>query len=176
MDIVADAVIPHPRPVVFAAYRDCLLDLVPYLPNIREIRVVSRTERGSEIDLVNEWKGGGDIPAVARGVLSESMLTWTDHATWFEQDFRVAWRTDIHAFPGAVASKGESRYIDLAGSTRLELRGHFTCDASKIAGVPRLLSKSIGGTVEKIMVTQIAKNAVEMARGVTKLLDARAAT
>lgn len=170
MELVADAVIPYPRPQVFATYRDCLAELAPYLPNIRAIKVVSRTERGDETDLVNEWTGGGDIPAVARSVLSESMLTWTDYATWFESDFHVDWRTDIHAFPGAVKSEGKNRYIEVPEGTRLEVRGHFTIDATKVPGVPRMFAKTVGATVEKFMVTQIQRNTLETVRGLTKLL------
>ena len=174
MELVADAVIPYPRPQVFATYRDCLAELAPYLPNIRAIKVVSRTERGDETDLVNEWTGGGDIPAVARSVLSETMLTWTDYATRFESDFRVEWRTDIHAFPGAVKSAGKNRYVVVPEGTRLEIRGHFTIDAAKVPGVPRLLAKSVGATIEKVMVAQIAKNTIETARGLAKLMTKQA--
>lgn len=174
MEIVADAVIPYPRPLVFATYRDNLPELVRYLPNIREIKVVSRVDRGAEVDLVNEWKGGGDIPSVARSVLRESMLTWTDHATWFEADHRVAWRTDVHAFPGAVKSEGENRFVEVPEGTRLSIRGAFTCDAARIPGVPRLLAGTVGGTIEKVMVAQIAKNAVEIARGVAQMIASRA--
>lgn len=170
MEIVADAVLAFPRPRVFATYRDRLVDLVPHLPNIRSITVTKRVDRGSEVDLVNEWVGGGDIPAVARSVLSESMLRWTDHATWFEGDFHVEWRTDIHAFPGAVKSEGKNRFFETPDGTRLEVRGHFTIDGAKIPGVPKIFAKSVASTVEKVMVSQIAKNTAETARGLAKLL------
>ena len=171
MEFLAEAVLPYPRPLVFATYRDGLAELVDFLPNIRSIKVISRSERPGEIDLVNEWEGGGEIPAVARSILTESMLRWTDHATWFERDFRVAWRTDIHAFPGAVKSAGENRFIAIAEGTRLEIRGEFSCDASKVPGVPRLLAKMVGGTVEKVMVGQIVKNTGETARGIARLIE-----
>jgi hypothetical protein len=170
MELLADAVIPYPRTRVFAAYRDGLVELARYLPNIRSIQRISCVERGDEIDLVNEWTGGGDIPAVARSILKESMLRWTDHATWFEREFRVLWRSDIHAFPGAVKTAGENHFIEIAAGTRLAIRGHFTCDASKIPGVPRLLAKPVSATIEKVMVGQIAKNTVETARGVARLI------
>jgi len=170
MEIVADAVVPYPRPRVFATYRDSLVELVPHLPNIRSIEVKKRVDRGGEVEFVNEWKGGGDIPAVARSVLSESMLSWTDYATWFESDFHVDWRTDIHAFPGAVKSEGKNRYIEVPEGTRLEVRGHFAIDATKVPGVPRMFAKTVGATVEKFMVTQIQRNTIETVRGLTKLL------
>jgi hypothetical protein len=174
MEILAETLIPYPRARVFETYRDSMADLAPYLPNIRAIKVLKRTERGDEIDLVNEWTGGGDIPAVARSVLSESMLTWTDYATWFQADFHVDWRTDIHAFPGAVTSSGKNRFIEVPEGTRFEIRGHFTIDAAKVPGVPRLLAKSIGATIEKVMVGQIQKNTIETARGIAKLLTKQA--
>lgn len=175
MEIVADAVIPFERPLVFATYRDSLPDLAAFLPNIREIKVTSRNDRGDEIDLVNEWKGGGDIPAMARSVLRESMLTWTDHATWFAADYRVEWRTDVHAFPKAVKSSGTNRFLEAPNGTRLSIRGQFICDAAQIPGVPRLLAKTVSSTIEKVMVAQIAKNALEIARGVEKSIAARRA-
>lgn len=173
MEIVADAVVPYPLPRVFATYRDGLAELVEHLPNIREIKVLSRTERGDEVDLVNEWKGGGDVPAVARSVLNESMLTWTDHATWFERDYRVAWRTDVHAFRRAVKSEGMNRFVAVPEGTQIQVRGEFKCDASKVSGVPRLLAGTVSSAIEKFMVAQIAKNAREIARGVAKVMASR---
>ncbi len=173
MEIHADAVIPFPRALVFATYRDGLAELTELMLNIVSIEVVSRSERPGEVDLVNDWTGGGDIPAVARSFLKESMLRWTDRATWFEADHRVAWRTDAHAFAHAIQSAGTNRFVEIPEGTRFELRGNLTCDASKIPGVPRLLAKTVGASIEKVMVGQIAKNATEMARGVAQLIAKR---
>lgn len=170
MDIRADVTIPFPRPQVFEAYRDRLPELTQFLPNIRDIRVIRREERGDEIDLVNEWTGGGDIPAAARAVLKESMLRWTDHATWRGAGFLVAWRTEVHAFPGAVMSSGENRFLDAPDGTLLTIRGSLVCDASKVPGVPRLLARSVSGAVERVLVGQVQVNLIEVAKGVGKLL------
>ena len=59
-----------------------MIDLLPYLPNVRSIEIKSRKGEGNVIEFVNEWRGGGDIPAAIRAVLSESVLAWTDYATW----------------------------------------------------------------------------------------------
>ena len=42
MELRADATIPFPRPVVFAAYRDKLQDMLEYLPNVRKIEIRKR--------------------------------------------------------------------------------------------------------------------------------------
>jgi hypothetical protein len=171
MEIKADVVLAFPRERVFATYRDRLADLTEFLPNIRKIEVTSRVERPGEVDLVNAWEGGGDIPAAVRSVLGDSMLTWTDYATWKEASFTVEWRTEVHAFPGAIASSGVNRFVEVPEGTRLEIRGNLTCDAAKISGVPRLLAKSIGGAIEKFLVHKIAPNLVEVAGGVGRYLE-----
>lgn len=171
MEIRADVTVPFPRARVFATYRDRLADLTEYLPNIRAIRVLERTERGGEVDLVNEWEGGGEIPAAVRSFLSESMLKWTDYATWVEAQSVCRWRTEVHAFPGAVKSSGENRFVEVPGGTRVEIRGELTVDATKVPGVPRLLAKTAGSAVEKVLVGRIAPNLVEVAQGVRKLLE-----
>ena len=174
MNIKADVTLSYPRALVFATYRDRLSELTEFLPNIRSIRVIKREELGEEIRLVNEWTGGGDIPKVALSVLKESMLRWTDHATWRSPSFTVAWRTEVGAFPGVIKSSGENRYVDVPGGTRLEIRGELVCDASKLPGVPRLLAGSINGTVEKFMVGQVQVNLAEVGKGVRRLLEREA--
>lgn len=175
MELKADVLIPFPREQVFAVYRDRLAELIDYLPNIRKIVVTSRVDRGDEVDLVNDWEGGGEVPAAVRSFLRESMLTWTDYATWSRTKFTVDWRTEVHAFPGAVASTGVNRFVETPEGTRLEIRGELTCDATKIPAVPRLLAKGLGATIAKVLVHQIEPNLVEVARGVQRLLEKEAA-
>jgi hypothetical protein len=170
MEIRADVDLPFAPERVFAAYRDRLPELVPHLPNIRRIEVRGRRDVDGRVELVNEWFGGGEIPAVARSILSESMIRWTDHAKWNESALTCDWRTEVHAFPGAVACAGQNRFVATAGGCRLEIRGDLTVDAAKVPGVPRLLSRSVGAAVEKVLVGAIAPNLVEVGKGVGELL------
>ena len=171
MEINVDAPLPFPRARVFAMYRDHLVELAEHLPNIRGIKVVRRDERPGEVHLVNEWIGGGDIPSVARSVLRESMLKWTDFATWKEESYTCAWRTEVHAFPGVVVSSGKNSFIESMGATRIEFRGTLVCDASKVPGVPKLVARTLNGTLEKLFVGKVAENLVAVAKAVGKLLE-----
>jgi hypothetical protein len=171
MEIKADVTLPFPRERVFATYRDRLVERLPYLPNIRGLRIESREERGGAVLLVNAWSGGGEIPAAARAFLRESMLSWTDHATWTAADLACAWRTEVHAFPGALESSGTNRFLEVAGGTRIEFRGSLVCDASRVPGVPRLLARSLNGTVEKLFVGKIGENLTAVGQGIGKLLE-----
>jgi hypothetical protein len=172
MDLRADARIPFPREIVFTVYRDDIVKVVPYMTNVQSIEVRSRKESGSSVEFVNEWRGGGEIPAAARAVLSEGMLSWTDYATWNADALTCDWRIVTHAMTEALKCVGQNRFVeDGPGATRLEIRGTFDVDASKIRGVPRLLAGPIGRTVEEFMVARIQSNLVETAKSLTKYLE-----
>jgi hypothetical protein len=177
MEIRADARIPFPRDIVFATYRDEITDLLPYLPNVRSIEIKSRKQDGNVVEFVNEWRGGGDIPAAVRAVLSESVLAWTDYATWREDAMCCDWRTETHAFTDAVTCKGSNRFVaEGEGQTLLEIRGSLEIDAKKIRGVPSFLAGKIGRTVEEFLVAKIQSNLVETAKGLVKYLEERERT
>jgi hypothetical protein len=177
MDIRADARIPFPREIVFAVYRDEMLDLLPYLPNVRSIEIKSRKEEGNVVEFVNEWRGGGDIPAAVRAVLSEAVLAWTDYATWRTDAMCCDWRTETHAFTEAVTCKGCNRFVaDGEGKTLLEIRGSLEIDAKKIRAVPSFLAGKVGRAVEEFLVGKIQSNLVETAKGLAKYLEERSRT
>jgi hypothetical protein len=175
VNLSADAVLPFPRQVVFATYRDHLLDLLPYLPNVRKIELGESTSWGPVMEKVNVWHGGGEIPAVARAVLSESMLSWTDRARWDEEAFVCEWRVETHAFTEAVRCEGRHTFIEDGGSTRLETRGTLAIDASKIRAVPRLLASRVGHVIEEFLAAKIQPNLVEVTKGLGRYLAASTA-
>jgi hypothetical protein len=173
MLLSADSTIAFPRELVFRTYRDKLVELVEFMPNIRRIEVRSREETGSITRFVNEWQAGGDIPAAARVVLSESMLSWTDHASWDERDFTCAWRIETHSFREAVSCSGKNRFIEQGGETRLEIRGELSIDVSRIKGVPKFLGKSVSKTVTEFLIKKVTPNLFEASAGLRRYLEKR---
>lgn len=172
MLISADATLLYPRPVVYAAYRDDLTKLLQYLPNVRNIEVRSRKDEGSRTDFVNIWHGGGEIPAAARAFLNESMLSWTDYATWKQDAWTCDWRTETHAFTEAVDCAGQNRFLEVDGGTRIEIRGELKIDAKKIKGVPGFLAGKVASAVESFLAAKIQPNLVEVTEGLRKYLAA----
>jgi hypothetical protein len=174
MDIHLDVRIPFPREVVFATYRDDMTKLLPFLPNVRSIEVKSRQEDGPRTQTILIWKGGGEIPAALRVVVSESMLAWTDYATWDSQAFRCDWRTETHAITEAVHSQGANVFVeDGPGKTVLQMRGKFEVDAKKIRGVPGFLAGKVSKAAEDFLGAKIEPNVMETAKGVAQYLEAR---
>lgn len=175
MELRADARIPFSPAVVFAAYRDHIEDLLPYLPNVRGIEVQSRRDEPPVTAVVNIWQGGGDIPAAVRAVLGDS-LSWIDYATWNADTLKCEWRTETKAFSEALRCAGLNAFLDDgAGKTLLEVRGTLELDATKIRGVPRFLAGKVGRTIEEFLGGKIQANLVETAKGLGKYLEQKKA-
>lgn len=163
--------IPFARADVFAVYRDKLPVLVPYLPNVRGITVVSRSDEAGVTKLLNRWKGGGDIPAAVRKFLSEELLEWDDHATWDQASFTTKWRTVVPAFKEALDAAGTNFYEEVGPAlTRYRIEGELKVDASKVKGVPRFLAGTVGPIIETFLVGAIKPNLVSVAKGVEQYL------
>jgi hypothetical protein len=171
MELRADARIPFPRNLVFAAYRDDMAKLLPYLSNVRAIEIKSRKDSGAVVEIVNQWRGGGDIPAAVRVVLSESMLAWTDYAKWDADAMACEWRTETPALAQSMESSGRNVFLDDgSGKTLLEVRGSLAIDAKKIPGVPSFFAGSVGRLAEAFLVEKIQANLLETARAMSKYL------
>ena len=173
MIISADTYIPFPRPLVYATYRDRLLELVSYLPDVQSIEVKSCVEENGLIHFVNEWHGGGEIPVVARAIISEAMLSWTDFATWNESEFTTMWRIKTHAFTEAVHCAGKNRFMDKNGGTLIESRGELTIDTKQLKNVPQLLVSPVARTVEDFLSKKIEPNLQQVGKGVRLYLEQR---
>ncbi len=174
MLLAADSTLPFPRDVVFRAYRDHLVELVEFLPNIRAIEQISREEEGATTKLVNVWHGGGEVPAAARMVLSESMLGWTDYAEWDADDFSCSWRIETRSFKEAVSCAGKTRLLEQGSGTLMQIEGEIAIDASRIKGVPKLLVKSVSKTVEDFLVKRITPNLMSVSDGLSRYLTREA--
>ena len=165
MLISADTHIPFPRPLVYSTYRDKLIELIPFMPNIRQITIQSREEGDRSITFVNEWHGGGDIPTAARAFLNESMLSWTERAVWQEDAYTTDWRIETHAFTAAVNCGGKNQFLEDGSGTLIRSRGELTIDAAKLKDVPSFLAGMVSGLVEDFLSKKIGPNLVQMGDG-----------
>jgi len=174
MNLHADARIPYSRDVVFTAYRDDIVKLVPYVPNVRDIQTKSRKEEGRYVDIVNEWSGGGEIPTAVRAFVSESMLSWTDYARWDADACACDWRIETHAFTKAVQCAGRNSFLaEGPDKTILEVRGTLAIDPKQVPGVPSFLAGEIARALESFLVDRIQSNVVETTNGLAKYLAAK---
>jgi len=159
MRIEVDSVLRHPRPAVFAAYRDDLRALCEYMPNVRRIDVTERIEDGAVVRLRNTWHGGVEMPANLAHKLEERFLSWDDHAIWSEPTWSCEWTIEPHALREAVRCKGRIDFVELgAGKTRIELSGDLSFELARVRGVPSFLAGSLGRTAESFFLRAITAN------------------
>jgi hypothetical protein len=176
MELRADARIAFPPALVFAACRDEMPKLLPYLPSIRSIEVTARKDRGTVVENVVDWCSGRGLPSPLRAVIGPSLLSWTDYATWYEDSLSCVWRTETHAFPSAVRCGASDRFLeDGPGKTLLEIRGVLEVDARKIPAVPGFLAAAVGRSMEGFLVNKIQSDLVTTAEALARLLDRKRA-
>lgn len=164
--------IAHPRERVFRTYRDHLVELVPFLPNVRSITLVSREDDGPTSRLLNLWKGGGELPAMVRKFVPDDLLQWEDHAVWHADRFTTEWRTVVPALKEAVRASGVNRFEAVSEQrTVLQISGTLEVDGARIRGVPRLLAGTVGTAVEGFLTASIRPNLLAISAGVEKFLS-----
>jgi hypothetical protein len=163
--LAADIRLPFPRSPVFAAYRDHMVRILEFLPNVRAIDARSREVEGPIVLSSSEWHGGGEVPAAVRGIVAQSMLGWTEHVRWDGESFCCDWRAESHSFSEGIHCHGRTSFVeDGGGGTRLELRGAVDVHARRLPGIPPFLAGSVGRHVEDFLVDRIRTNLLETAR------------
>ncbi|MBC7823155.1 MAG: hypothetical protein H7126_04650 [Candidatus Parcubacteria bacterium] len=170
MIISSSVYLPFPRSMVYAAYRDKLVEMLPYLPDIQRIEIKSCRKEGTLTHFVNEWHGGGEIPPVARVVLSEAMLSWTDYATWNDAEFTTDWRIETHVLTEAVYCTGSNRFLEEGNGTLIESKGCLIIDPQKITGVPPVMRGMVAKVAEDVLSKKIEPSLSQMGKGVQQYL------
>jgi hypothetical protein len=162
MKLTVEVRVARLRPEVFAAYRDQMARVLEFLPNVRAVDVTRRQEEGAIVYQSSEWHGGGEVPAAVRGIVSQSMLAWTDHAKWDAAGFLCDWRADSRSFPDGVRCRGRTSFLEEPdGHTLLELHCAVEVDARRLPGVPGFLAGSVGRSVEEFLAARIRANLAE---------------
>lgn len=171
MLISADILIPFSSALVFSTYRDKLEELVPYLQNVKQVELKSRRDEGNLTYLVNEWQGGGEIPAIVRPLLADSVLRWTEFITWDQTQLTASWSIKSHIFSEAVECVGRNQFIDQEHATLVQSRGNIKIDPQQIKGTPSFIAHSLAKVVEDFLAHKIEPNLKEMGKGVNIYLS-----
>lgn len=166
--------VAYDRQTVFETFRDELVELVPHLPDVKEITVKSREQVDDDtVEVVNLWNAEAeDVPKLARSFIKPEMLEWTDYATWREDDYKCDWEMEVGFLPEAVTCEGTTTYREKGDEhTEIAIDGTLTVDAKQIPGVPRFGAGKIGDVVENFVVKLITPNLTNVNRGLEKYLE-----
>ncbi len=127
-----------------------LIGMLDKMPAFRSRDLVSKTENG---DGSTTWRfkvvAGGDLPASARRVVSEEMLTWHEDTKFVPNDHTIYWTIVPLAAKaaGMLESKGIWKLIpDGKGTRRL------------IEGTINVKVPFVGKVVEQFLASELKKN------------------
>ncbi len=173
MLIRTNACVPFARPLVYATFRDRLVELVPYLPSVKSIQLKSRQEKDDIIEIVNEWQGKSNIPQLVRPWLSEDLLKWTEYNIWNGSDFSLDWKISTHVFTDAVHCSGKNNFRIQGGATLIESEGKLEIEPKLLRGIPLMMRGSVASIVEQILSRQIEPNLLLLSQGVSEYLNTK---
>lgn len=161
------------RKTVYETFRDKLAELQPYLPTVKSIEVESYDRLDETmVKIVNIWTAAEeDIPALAQKFIKPEMLKWTDRATWFDDQHMCNWDMEVGFLKEAISCSGTTRYTAKGDGTEVHIEGNLRVDASKIPGVPRLVSGKVSEVVEGFVIKMITPNLKEVNRGCERYLS-----
>ncbi|MCO4743675.1 MAG: hypothetical protein KC912_02730 [Proteobacteria bacterium] len=171
MRIHSESRIAHPIDKVFPVYRDQLADVVPYIPDVSQINVLSREEQDGQVKLHNEWVSDREIPAMVSKFIKPEHLRWDDFATWHTEGTYCEWILRTRAFTEAVDCTGRTELHADGDATIVRLVGDFNLDIRKVKGVPSFVAKRIAPQIEKFIVALITPNLERVNGSLEQFLD-----
>jgi len=165
MNIRVDVRVAAPREAVFAVFRDRLAKLVERSSNARIVEVRERAAQGALLRVISEWRGGGELPAAARGIVTAPMLVWTDEAIWDGNALFCDWRLIASGLlPDALQCSGRTSFLPGEdGGTRVQFVGRVATNGRKLPGVPSFLAPIVSRSVDEFLVAKIQSNFLETA-------------
>lgn len=174
MQINATSIIRHPLDRVYRAYKDELVDIAAFMPNIKEIKVLSREEVPGGLKLHNEWAGKGEIPRVVQGIIKPEMVKWDDYAHWDDTNHLCHWEIKTRAFTENCTCRGTNRLVaEGPGATKVTLSGTLDVHLQGIPGVPGFLAGRIAPQVEKFIIALITPNLEQVNQALERYLNSR---
>ncbi len=174
MRIQSESIIHHPLERVYSAYRDELPEIAAYMPDIKDIQVLSRGEEGDTTRLHNLWRAEREIPSFAKSILKPEMLQWDDHALWHKSNHTCDWKLVLRVFTDAVKCGGTNVFEAMGpNTTKVVLDGNLDINLKQVPGVPRLLARKIAPRVEQFIVALITPNLKQVNKSLGDYLDAK---
>lgn len=172
MKIRSSSIIDHPIERVWRAYRDELPDIAKTIPDIEEVKELSREEREGGATIHNVWVSSASLPPLVDRVIKPEHLQWDDFAEWDDVAHHVDWSIKTRVFTDRISCGGRNLFEALdEGRTRLTIQGDLQIDFTRLPGMPRMLRKRIGPRLEKFFVGLITPNLERVTEHLRRYLD-----
>lgn len=177
MRLESEDIINQPPDIVYPLVRDEMDKIVPFLPDIDRIEIISRELRDDgRISLINQWHAHqNSVPAIARKFVKPEMFSWKDYALWDDDNYSVDFRLESLIANDLFDAQGTNYFgpTDEEGKTLLRVQCDITLYPERFPGIPKFLARKIQPTVEAILKKMIGPNLTSLGRGLTAYFDAQ---
>lgn len=174
MKISSESVLQHPLERVYQAYRDEMPAIASTIPDIAEVRELTRQEREGGATIHNEWISAAKLPPGLSKVVRPEHLRWDDYAEWNDETREVGWRIKTRVFTDQITCGGTNRFVAAGdGATRIVLSGELQIDIRSLPGVPSFLARKLGPRLESFFVGLITPNLKQVNTYLERYLDDR---
>ena len=177
MNFEKTTIVSHPASIVLETMIERMHEIVPFLPSVTRIDLISRDDLGEDqIKIVRRWQGTADAaPSGLRPFLTDEAMAWTDTALWTPSAFKVDWT--LSTSMGKLYDCSGTNYFgpspsDPDGATEMRVTGQLQVYPERLPGMPRFLGKKLAPQVEKFVVGLITPNLTDVAVGLQGYLDA----
>jgi hypothetical protein len=130
------------------------------LQDITSVKVVQRTKRGEDIELVNQWLARAQFPSLVSRVVDPDSLGWLDYATWRERDHECHWRIEPLFLRDSLRCDGIATYDTAIGGrgSRVTFEGSLDIDLSRLTALVGPMRPAAAAFLESIATTIIPRN------------------
>lgn len=166
-------IINAPMEKVYAIVKNELPKIAEYLPNIREIKVLSSEEKNGKFHVVNQWFAEANVPSLVKKFIREELFSWKDMAEWDNEKHQVDYKLESFFAKDIYEAKGTNYFKAKNNKTELTLTCEINIYPEKIPGVPRLLAGKIRPIVEQMIEKMLAPNLTSLGEGIRNYLKAQ---
>ena len=162
--------VDFPLKDTWLVFRNEMLNLIDYLPNIRKIVELERVEGKGKVEVTMQWYAKATLPGAAGKLIPQSVLTWVDKATWTDKEHVVEYELTLPELTNAVKVVGRNTFEKDGKRTKVTLTGDIQTEISKIKIAPKLVLRAVIPVVEVFAVKMTKPNLMELNRGIEKYL------
>jgi hypothetical protein len=165
MRIEREEYVMHSADRVFPLMRDRLQDLLPHLPNVESIEVLSRKqEAAGKTRVKSRWKVRA--PALLGRLLPAAALVWEEDALWIDKKYCVESRI---SGPG-YESRGRTFFEPASDYTRVRVEAEVTFRPEAIDLPKESVEKILTGA-EQALREAVESNMAALVEAIRERLD-----
>jgi len=143
-----------------------------YLPNIKEIKTISREKLDSHIEKWHlRFDAESAIPGIARIVFRPDMLRWEEVLICNSRELKVEWSIIPHYFKEYIFCSGETSYLDSDDGSIIDIKGIINIKPFRVLGIPEPAMKKIIETIEPFIAKVVEPNVLRFYRALKKMMD-----